>query len=208
MADMTQSKVAVVNSALNKLGQGASSFTLDTTTDLGGSAALAWKSAEAEAIAQYDWSFARRTLPTTLQAAAPLNGWAYGFDLPGNRVGDPVAVLSDVVRETYHREFMIEAGCLYANVKPLWVRVRGLVDPQYWDEGFTEAFTSLLAAHLAVPLLQDTDLEQMRRQDALGTPQQAGTGGLFGKLIAINKAAQPQGRRFMDNDPLTSARFG
>lgn len=207
MAEMTQSMVAIVNRALVKLGQGPAAFSLDTTTNLGGTVQTVWPGVVAEAMSIYDWSIARKTYATTLMAETPNNGWAYGFQLPGSRIGEPVAVLTDVVREQYLREFMLEGGFLYSNIKPVWVRCKGLVDPDYWDEGFKEAFALLLASALAVPLLQSEDLAASYREQAMGTPQERGTGGLFGKLIALNRAAQPQGRGFMDRDPLTSARF-
>lgn len=206
MAEMTQSMVAVVNRALVKLGQGAASYSLDTATDLGGMVEQAWPGVVAQAISLYDWSFARKTYATTLLGDSPDNGWAYGFQLPP-RIGEPVGVLDNVVREHFIRDFMSESGFLYTNVKPVWVRVRQLSDPDYWDEGFKEAFAILLASELAVPLLQDKDLAEAYRIQAIGTEQERGTGGMFGKLIALNKAAQPQGRGFMDDDPLTAARL-
>lgn len=208
MAEMTQSMVAVVNRALVKLGQGAAACSLDNTTSLGGIVQTVWPGSVALAMSLFDWSIARKTYATTKLADTPENGWAYGFQLPATRIGDPVAVLTDVVREVYLREFMIEGGFLYTNVEPVWVRCKGLVDPDYWDEGFKEAFAMLLAADLAVPLLQDADLAASYRAQALGSPQDRNRGGLFGALITLNTQAQPQGRRFLDSDPLTVARFG
>jgi hypothetical protein len=206
MAEMTQSMVAVVNRALVKLGQGAASYSLDSATDLGGTVELAWTGVVAQAISLYDWTFSRKTYATTLLAEPPNNGWTYGFQLPP-RVGEPVGILDNTVREHFLREFMLDGGFLYTNVKPVWVRVRQLSDPDYWDEGFKEAFAMLLASELSVPLLQDKDLADAYRIQAVGTEQEKGGGGMFGKLIALNKGAQPQGRGFMADDPLTSARW-
>lgn len=206
MAEMTQSMVAVVNRALVKLGQGAAAFSLDTSTSLGGTVQVVWPGTVAIAMSLFDWNIARKTYPVSKLADAPNNGWKYGFLLPATRIGEPVAVLTDVVREQFLREHMLEGGFLYTNVDPVWVRCKGLVDPDYWDEGFKEAFATLLASALAVPLLQDTELAATYRAQALGQPSERNRGGLFGALMARNAQAQPQGRGFLDNDPLTTAR--
>jgi hypothetical protein len=112
----------------------------------------------------------------------------------------------DVQSEDYLRDFMIEAGGIYTNITPIWLRYRCLLDPQYFDVGFAEAFCIALASALAVPILQDEKREEKLREDAFGRIDQNDGGGLFGKLITVNRAAQPQGRRFMENDPLTMAR--
>jgi hypothetical protein len=207
MAETAPAKVGIVNRALLKLGLPAS-YSIDANTSIGGIVDTLWPGVEARAVAVYDWSHFRATRQASVIAAAPANGWAYGFTLPADRVGDPIAVLDQAgANESYLRSFMLEAGNLYTNVKPVWVRVRVMQDPNYWDLGFQEAFVVALAAELAVPLTQDENARAQFMADAWGKPQENGLGGLMGRLIALNRAAQPQGRRFMDNDPLTAARF-
>lgn len=200
-------KVAIVNRALLKLGQPAS-YTIDGEIEIGGIADKCWLQTEALCMSLYDWSFARDTRALTRHATAPGNGWTHGFDLPGDRIGEPLAVLRQVSPgEAYLRDFMIEAGSLYCHIPQVWVRIRVALDPRYWDAGFAAAFVTALAAEMAVPLLQDEDLAAHLSMQAFGRPQETGGGGMFGRLIALNRAAQPQGRRFLDDDPLTTARF-
>lgn len=205
MADTVFDKVHVVNTALNKLGLEAS-YSIDDEAPLGGQVDLAWHGVVAEVMALANWSAFQVTAKPAEISGDPGNGWLYGWTLPADRVGAPSAVLMSVTREAYLREFMIEQGRLYTNVKPVWVRVRKATDPQYWDAAFREAFAVALAGALAVPLVQSIDLEMQRRKDAFGDARENGGGGLFGKLIAIDRAAQPQGRKFLDNDILTRAR--
>lgn len=206
MDETAAAKVLVVNRALLKLGQPAS-YTIDGNTQLAGIVDQVWPSIEARAVALYDWSFCRDTVKATPLAGPFDNGWQYGFALPGNRIGDPLAVLTQVSPcEQFLRDFMNEGGNLYCNVSPVWVRVRVMSDPTFWDLGFREAFATALAGALAVPVLMDEELEDRRNQEAWGRPQENGGGGLFGRLIALNRAATPVGRTFLDNDPLTAAR--
>jgi hypothetical protein len=206
MAD-SEAKVHVVNRALVKIGEPAS-FTIDANTALGGKIDLVWPGVEARVYATYDWADARQTFSLEAISGATGLGWSYGFLLPATRIGQPLAILTDVVRECYLRDFMIEGGKIYTNVTPVWARCRVAADPETWDEGFKEAFAIALASALAVPLTQDEQMRDTLAAQAFGDPREQGGGGLFGKLSQIDRAAQPQGRGFMDNDPLTAARFG
>jgi hypothetical protein len=207
MAETAIDKVHVVNRALIKLGLPAS-YSVDAETELGGTVDLVWPGVFTEAVMLADNSDFRETLPCPEISGTPSNGWTYGFALPATRVGKPLAFLTDVVREQFLRapNYMLEGGKLYTNTTPVWARVRVLLDPQYWDAGFVEAFATLLASALAVPLQQDEDTASMLRAKAVGEPREQGGGGMFGKLAALERAVQPQGRNFMANDPLTLAR--
>lgn len=206
--DAATARVNVVDRALVKLGL-PPSYSIDAETSLGGTVDLVWDGTIARAMALFDWSSMRRTSKPEPLADPPGNGWTYGFSLPGDRIGEPVAVLDQAgSRESFLREFMYEAGCVYTNVTPIWVRCRVPLDPQYWDVAFREAFATALAADLAIPLCQDSDLAELLDAKAWGGRQDGGRGGLFGALIDLSKGAEPQGRGFMNYDPLTTARFG
>jgi len=60
---------------------------------------------------------------------------------------------------------------------------------------------------LAVPLLQDLELAAEKWAQAFGTRSEGGSGGLFGRLIAQDRAAAPLGSNILANDPLTAGRF-
>ena len=205
MADV-DAKVGLVNRALMKLGLPAS-FTTDAESNLGGIVDLVWPGLVARVSTIYNWSTFQKTKQADALADTPANGWAYGFALPGDRVGEILAVLREPTREHYLRDYMIEAGQLFTNETPVYLRYRALQDPRYWDAGFSEAFVVALAGELAIPLLQSDKMADKFRGDAFGRLDQNDGGGLFGKLITLNRSAMPQGRRFMDDDQLTRARF-
>jgi len=207
MPETARDKVHVCNRALLKLGQPAS-YTIDSGEELGAILDMGFDAVEARAIALYRWSNSIRTQALEALAAGTFdNGWTYGFNLPANRIGNPVAFLSQAgANEIYCRSFMIEEGKVYANVSALWARIRLLADPTTWDLGFMEAFVTALAGEIAEPLLQQEDTGERYKREAWGSPQQEGGGGLFGKLIALDHASQPQGRNFLQRNPLTDAR--
>jgi hypothetical protein len=197
----------LVNQALIDLGQPAN-FSIDNRTKLGGIVDIVWPGIVDETFGLHDWTFCRKTFKLNRHEDAPESGWRYAFDLPGNKVGDPLAILIDARRNQVLREFYLEGTEVHCDVPEIWARCRVLVDPRYWDPAFRAAFRKALAAEFAVPLLQDVDLKDALRREAFGAPQEGGAGGKFGRLIAQNRAASPQGAPLYENDPLTSARWG
>jgi hypothetical protein len=206
MADTAQGKVHIVNRALVKLGL-TPSYSADTESSLGGTVDLVWPGVEAVVVGTYDLNACRDVVQPVQQAEVPGNGWAYGFVLPADRIGDPIAVLTDITRETYLRDFSVSNGVLCTNVTPVWARISKLRDPVTWDALFSEAFVTALASALAVPLQQDEDARDSLHAEAFTQIREQNDGGLFGRLVAKERGSQPQGRGFMAYDPLTSARF-
>lgn len=200
-------KATLVNQALIDLGQ-PPNFSIDEETGLGGIVDIVWPGVVDETFGLHDWTFCRKTFRLNRQAAQPESGWKYAFDLPGNKVGDPLAILIDPRRDVVLREFYLEGNEVHCDQEQIWARCRVMVDPRYWDPAFRAAYRKALAAELAVPLLQDVDLKDFLRKEAFGTPSEGGAGGKFGRLIAQNRAASPQYAPLYENDPLTGARWG
>lgn len=207
MSDETElTKAMVVNWALVELGM-SPTFTTDDATTLGGVVDIFWPRCEAICFGLHDWTFNRKTFLLTRQAETPVTGYAYGFDLPGGRLGEPRKFLSDPRRETPVRDTRIEANTVFADEPVLYAVCTVRVAVSAWDPMFADAFAVALAAQLAVPLLQDVEMAGDKEQLAFGDRRQAGTGGRFGRLIAQNLAAHPKGSPFLREDPLTAARW-
>lgn len=204
--DSPDAMVTLANRALARLGQ-ASTFSLDSADKRAAKIRMAWLDCLDRCFALHDWSWARRTTRLPRRADCPENGWSYAFDLPGDRIGDPLKVLADACSDSPLRDFELEGGCLFANVPSVWVRVRVVTDPASWDPGFRSAFVVAFAGFLAVPMQQDADLEAQLFATAFGSPSQGQTGGLFGRLIAQNRAGAPVGSPLLRGDPLTDARY-
>jgi hypothetical protein len=205
MPDALFSKVEVVNWSLVELGQ-APAYSIDTATALGAIVDTMWPRAVARCFGLHDWTFCRRTHLLTRQAATPVTGYAYGFDLPGGRIGEPMRYLRDPRTRAVVRDVRIEAGTVFSDEPVLYAVCRMAVDPEQWDAQFADCFASALAGFLAVPLLQDSDLADEKLQLAFGPPSQGGSGGAFGRLIAQIRSAEPQGAEMLAADPLTAGR--
>ncbi|GAA2871927.1 hypothetical protein GGQ99_000964 [Aminobacter niigataensis] len=199
-------KAMIVNWALAEIGL-APSFSIDQETTLGGVVDMFWPRAIGHCFGLHDWTFCRRTSQLTRQAAKPVTGYRYGFDLPGDKIGQPMKLLSDPRRETPIRDSRIEGRTLFADEETVYAVCKVAVDPQIWDWQWAGAFATAFSSWLAVPLLQDIELAAEKRAEAFGTRSEGGTGGVFGRLIAQDRASGPVGSNLLANEPLTSGRF-
>lgn len=205
MTDEPLSKAMIVNWALAEMGQ-ASNFSIDEATSRGTQVAIFWPRAIGHCFGLHDWTFCRRTTQLTRQAETPQTGYAYGFDLPGDRIGPPQKLLSDPRRQTPLRDSRIEGQTLFCDEAQAWATCKVPVDPEIWDWQWASAFAVCLASMLSVPILQDLELAAEKWVMAFGVRSEGGTGGLFGRMIAQDRAAGPVGANQLQNDALTAGR--
>lgn len=205
---MSIDKAKIVNMALTEIGAGPM-FSTDDDTDLAAQIEIVWQSLTDRVIGMHDWTFCRKTFKNARQAETPDNGWKYAFDLPGGRIGMPLKIMDQAGSDPSPlRNFTYEAGVLYCNQPNTWSLVKVEVDPDAWPPEWRGAFIIALGAYLAVPVWQDRDLKADLLVEAFGVPSREGTGGLFGRLMAQDKASNPVGSPQTYDDPLLNARIG
>lgn len=207
MADDSEiTKAMIVNWALMELGQPAN-FSIDNATTLGGIVDTFWPRAVARCFGLHDWTFNRQTFLLTRQLATPVTGYAYGFDLPGGRLGNPRKLLRDPRDTAPVRDIRYEQTTVFSHEPALYAVCSMRLAVEAWDWQFADTFAVALASFLAVPLLQDVDMQRDKEFLAFGDPRQGGTGGRFGRLIAQDLASEPKGSPLLRDDPLTAARW-
>ncbi|CDZ67633.1 Hypothetical protein NGAL_HAMBI2605_59140 [Neorhizobium galegae bv. orientalis] len=202
---MTIDKATIINWALTDIGAGPM-FSIDDDSDLAEQIENTWQPVIDRTFGMHDWSFARKTFRNQRHAVTPDNGWGYGFDLPGGRIGNPLKIMDDARRRTPVRDFTIEEGKLYCDREDTWSLCKVEVDPDTWPPEWRGAFVIALGGYLAVPVWQDTDMRSDKLVEAFGTASRDGTGGLFGRLMAQDKASNPVGEPQAQEDVLTNAR--
>lgn len=203
---MTIDRATIINWALTDIGAGPM-FSVDDGSDLAEQIEHVWQPLVDRVFGMTDWSFAKLTLRNTRLAETPENGWRHAFDLPGNRIGNPLKFLHDPRRREPLRDFALEGGRLYCDVPDTWSLCKVAVDPDIWPPEFRSAFVVALGGYLAVPVWQDADLRADKLTEAFGTASREGTGGWFGRLMAQDKASQPIGSPLSQEEPVTNARF-
>ena len=198
-------KATIINMALTDLGPGPI-FSTDDDSDLARKIELCWTRTVDQIFGMHDWSFARRTARLIQLAEQPQNGWQYGYELPGDRLGAPKKYTAAFDSTNPIRNFSVAAGVMYCNDAQVWATYWTALDPDSWDPPFRSAFVIALSGYLAVPMIANEDTRDRKLAEAFGTPSKEGTGGLIGRLLAQDKAAQPVGEPLMKEDPLTRVR--
>jgi hypothetical protein len=203
---MSIDKATIINQALTAIGAGPM-FSTDDDSDLAETIAATWPAVVDQVFGMHDWSFAQKTYKNSRHAETPENGFRFGYDLPGNRIGNPLLNMSEPRSRRPLRDFAIEEGKLYCDEQQTWSLVVVPVDPDVWPPQFRSAFRVALGAYLAVPVWQDQDMQNEMLAQAFGTPPKEGSGGLFGRLMAQDAASRPKGLGIAGEDPLSNARI-
>lgn len=203
---MSISKIDIVNRALVGIGAGVR-FSIDDDSDLSAQLNVSWDQLIDFAFGMHDWTFCRKTFKLNRHADAPESGWSYAFDLPGNKIGDPLKIMAQAGHSSEPlRNYDLEGTEVHCNEQDVWARCRVLVDPDVWDPAFRAAFVRALEGEFCIPVFSDDKLRDQKLTEAFGTPSREMTGGMFGRLIAQNRAAAPVGAPLLNADPLTAVR--
>lgn len=203
---MTEDEATIVNEALTDIGAGPM-FSIDDDSDLAMQIQYVWQSVVDRCFGLHPWSWARKTFRNTRLAATPENGFAYGFSLPGGRIGNPLKYSSDARCRSPIRDFSLEAGQFFCDFPDTWSQCPVYVDPVAWPPAWRVGFKLALGGYLYVPVWQDKPSRDDVLAEAFGTPSQGGAGGVFGRLMAQDAASQPMGEPQTHDEPLSNARF-
>lgn len=204
---MSIDKPMIINWALTEIGVGAI-FSSEDDSDLALQIQNCWQRTVDECFALEQWHWARQTRKLVKTETEPMNGYARSFALPDIRIGAALAYYAEISPcRRICRDFQINGGEVSCNETQLYWRGIAQISPDDWDVAFRNAFVTALSARLAVPVMQDRSLAQDLDQMAFGTPSEKRRGGMFGLLIAQNKAQEPMDTDLYASDPLSDARY-
>lgn len=195
-------RIVMLNRALLRIG----AEPLVTELDPGAPAHLAIYDSVLERFAAKPWSFLKTTRRLPRLAATPEHGWAYAFQLPGDRMAPPRAVYPSTERKATV-EFDIIGDQLLADWPEIWITYLRTGGYELWPGDFREAFVTALMAELALSIREDRTLHDRLYAKAFGTPQQMGQGGLFGAALDTDSQGLPAEEMGGGENPLIDVRF-
>lgn len=195
-------RITMLNRALLRIGADP----LVTELDPGAPVHLAVYDSVLERFAAKPWSFFKVTRRLTRLAAAPEHGWRYAYELPADRMAPPRAVYYDTSR-TATVDFDIIGAQLLTDYEQIWIVYLRTAGYELWPGDFREAFTTALMAELALSVREDRPLHDRLYAKAFGTPQQMGTGGLFGAALDNDSQGLPSEDLGGGESPLIDVRW-
>jgi len=137
-----------------------------------------------------DWTFAIQRLDLPLSGTSPVNGYANAFQIPSTtlRILDVNSGLED---------WRVEGDSIVTNDGTLKMRaVMQVTDPNLFSSLFIQAFASLLASNIAIPITQSLKLQQQYYQLYLAKLEEAVTNdGMQGKSRIIQSSWLQDARR-------------
>lgn len=175
-------------------------------------AALAVETAEMVvdgALSRQEWSFNTEWFQLTRDdTRVARDGYAYAFNLPGDRLGTgPLRLQVDPNdRTTIVRNFGLVGRFLCTDEPVVWGKFSLRVDPDLWPPIFMQAVVMLLASYYCLSAAQKADLAAEYERKAVGSPRENGMGGLMGQAASMDAAATANREPIFTSDPLNDAR--
>lgn len=133
-------------------------------------------------------------------------GYMFAHAYPGNFLDAPRALYWSAEWQSLIRIFSFANGRVFTNHEDVWARGRIVREAEDWPLSFVAAFTLSLTARLAITETEDRDTSDRFYVMAHGQRREDLTGGMFGRLIAQDLAANPPDSPLVSGDPLTEAR--
>ena len=157
---MATTDVDICNRALSRLGTRATISALDENSTEARTASIWYAATRDVLLRSHDWNFARRRVVLAEQGVAP-TGWAFRYAFPtdcirllrlASATPDMGSVRFEVAGDATSRFVLCDEPAAEA------VYTARVDDPNLYDAGFAVALVDQLAAHIAYPVTQKTEI--------------------------------------------------
>lgn len=154
---------------------------------------------------RYPWKFATKKRRLNLSTSTPVNEWKYEFIIPDELLYVKAIYDTDGLYCKPITDYDVQDNKIYANSDKLWAEYTYYVPENKWPGYFTQYAIYALAAMLAIPVTDDSDLAAQMQQLAYGNPSEAERGGKFRTAISTESQQAPNDEIYTSE--LIAARF-
>lgn len=190
---MATTDVDICNRALSRLGTRATISALDENSTEARTAYIWYAATRDVLLRSHDWNFARRRVILAEQGSAPA-GWSFRYAFPTDcvrllRIASALphrdSVRFEVAGDSTSRFVLCDEPAAEA------VYTARVDDPNLYDAGFASALVDQLAAHIAYPITQKTEI-------AVRLAQMARAALADAMAADVNEAVGAEGDRIPD----------
>ncbi len=201
----------IINAACAMLGADPVQ-SLEDDVDGAGPAGVLYQHVVDFNLAVYPFTWARRHFQLSVDdfAGELASGYRFAFDLPPDRLGQPLYITDTVKdRERRFHDYALVGDKVHADRNPLWAFCAFRPDPKDWDPLFRLATITAVASALALPLTSDRNARDDLARAAYGNLSENFKGGQIGAAIrsdAFSTPPRPTG--WAQDNVLVNARRG
>lgn len=144
------------------------------------------------ALSMYPWSFAYKKIKLARLITTPVSEWAYEYQLPGDRLGNPRAVFE--TSANYARpvkEWEILGDKLLTNYQEVYIDYPYQTPEYAMPQYFVQLLKYMMAWHLAYPITEQETKTGYWQTLSIGSPAENGRGGYFRQASNIDAQGQP-----------------
>jgi hypothetical protein len=156
------------------------------------------------------WRFNTNVIRLTRLSATPLAKWDYKFELPSDRITEPLVVMDAANADYGHQDFEIFEGELHCDDEKAFIHYqRRPSSPGRWSALFRDFCLTSLAAEFALQITEDRSRYETLKFEAWGSishPEQLG--GKLALAVFREAYASPPIVALPEGGPLVAARRG
>lgn len=197
----------IVNSACALFGEDAPQ-SFDDDLGNGQSAGLLYQSVIEFNLGIYLFSWSRQLFPLSVDdTASKFAGFSHVFDLPPERIEQPIYITDDVTDpDRRFDRYVLIGDQVHADANPVFAMCRYRPPVIRWSPTFRMATITSLAAALCLAMAHDRALSEKFQLEAYGPPSQQYRGGQMAAAIAADAYATPPRKANWGNNPLARGR--
>lgn len=198
----------VANAACLRIGVGAlGEEGLEADDDRSRAIASAYDDTVLFNLGVYLFSWSKTIVQLSLDdLATPLSGYTKAFDLPPQRIGEPIYITDDVTDPKRRFSAFAPIGeKIESDATALWAQIRYRPAPNRWNPMFRSATITAVAAKLALTVREDKQLAKDLERLAYGAPEDLYRGGQFGAAIRADAFSTPPRKPNWADNPFERA---
>lgn len=140
----------------------------------------------------YAWHITKKKRRLSALSEGPLNEWTYAYQLPSDRITDPIAVYDSTgtnINET--TDYEIIGDQIHTDHTVIIVEYQYLPDENVWPGYLRELMIKAMRAELAYPITDQANLADLAHRDCWGLPGERRQGGYFAVAKGIESRTAP-----------------
>ena len=157
-------------------------------------------------LTMYRWSFSMKKIALAQLVTAPGSFWRYAYQLPGDRLGNPIALYeSAAIGSPVRKEWEIQGDQVLTNLPTVFIDYQYSVPEYAMPQYFVQLLKYQLAWHIAEAITEQGDKAARWQRVALGDPSENMRGGYFRQACQMDSQGNPT--RVIEDYSLIAVRY-